>query len=89
MRIDRTRWDEVVEAFSRFFEGRGEVRVTEDEVEFRTRAAGLALRRDGTSTSFMPLHALGAHWDEIEFAENGREVTLRGADVTYTYRPPA
>jgi hypothetical protein len=88
MSIDRAQWDEVVEAFSRFFEGRGEVVVTENEIEFRASITGLSLRRDGTSRSFMPLHELGARWEEVEFDPSGREVRLRGSDMTYTYRVP-
>lgn len=88
MPIRRADWDDVVEAFSRFFQGRGEVLARGDEIEFRASVTGLSLRRDGTSRSFMPLHELGARWDEVEFDSSGGEVRLRGSQVTYTYRLP-
>jgi hypothetical protein len=81
-------WDGLVEEFSRFFDGRGDVHVSRDELTFRTSISEFSLRRDGTSRSFMPLHEFGSRWEEVEFDPKGREVWLRGVDTTYTYRVP-
>jgi hypothetical protein len=89
--LERRDWSSVVEAFVRFFEGLGEVRIDEDRVEFGgapTVQTGLALRRDGTSTSFMPLHGLEARWERVRFDEAREEVVLEGSGVSYVYRVP-
>lgn len=51
---------------------------------------GLVLGRDGTSTSFMPLHGMTARWDRVTFDEQEQTVTVSGDGFSYTYRvPPA
>jgi hypothetical protein len=87
--IERDNWTAVVEAFNGFFDGiGGTVRETSDEIEFDAGFTGLAIHRNGTSRSFMPLHDLRARWEAIEFDDAAHEVTLVGADATYTYRVP-
>jgi hypothetical protein len=87
--IERENWAAVVEAFSRFFEGMGgAIKETTDEIEFDAGFTGLAIHRNGTSRSFMPLHDLSARWEAIEFDEVVHQVTLAGAGATYTYRVP-
>ena len=88
-RIERDEWSAVGDAFARFFEGlSGAVTKTEDEMEFDADFTGLAIHRNGTSRSFMPLHDLSARWDAIEFDDAAHEVTLIGKGATYIYRVP-
>ena len=49
---------------------------------------GLVLGRDGTSTSFMPLHGLTGRWEAVTFDLPGRTVTVTGDGFAYTYRVP-
>lgn len=87
--IERRDWPALVDAFHGFFdELRGAVEETEDAIEFDAGFTGLAISRDGSSRSFMPLHDLSATWESIEFDENSRKVTLAGGTATYTYRVP-
>ncbi len=86
--VARTEWPAVVAAFRTFFDPLGSVTVAADEVEFAARGTGLAIRRDGTSKSFMPLHDLEAGWETIIFDHGAGEVTLRSAGTAYTYRVP-
>ena len=86
--VVRSDWPAVVGAFREFFKPLGEVIVSKDEVEFSSDITGLALRRDGTSKSFMPLHDLEAAWEEIAFDLQADEVRLTGVGATYTYRVP-
>ena len=86
--ISRDDWSAVVDSFRGFFAPLGEVVASEDEVEFVADVTGLAVRRDGTSKSFMPLHDLEAAWDTIVFDRKAGEVRLIGAGATYTYRVP-
>ena len=89
IRIERADWSAVVDAFGRFFAGlRGAVTETEDELAFEAGFTGLAINRNGTSRSFMPLHDLSATWVAIEFDDDAHEVTLIGDGATYTYRVP-
>ena len=86
--VARSDWPTVVEAFRDFFDPLGEVVVSPDEIEFTAVFTGLAVRRDGTSKSFMPLHDLEAGWATIVFDRDAGEVRLIGAGATYTYRVP-
>lgn len=86
--VARSDWSTVVVAFRGFFEPLGEVVASEDGVEFKADITGLALRQDGTSKSFMPLHDLEAAWETILFDHEACEVRLIGAGATYTYRVP-
>ncbi|MDJ0663112.1 MAG: hypothetical protein QNJ75_01045 [Acidimicrobiia bacterium] len=86
--VARIEWPAVVASFRAFFEPLGEVVTSEEEVEFSAKGTGLALRQDGTSKSFMPLHDLEAAWDTIVFDREADEVKLVGPNATYTYRVP-
>ena len=87
--VARDDWATVVASFRRFFEPLGEVVESPDEIEFIADITGLAVRRDGTSKSFMPLHDLEAGWETIVFEHEAGEVRLIGAGATYTYRVPS
>lgn len=87
--IQRDDWSAVVAAFEGFFDGLGGAVIeNEDEIEFDAGYTGLAICRDGTSRSFMPLHDLSAAWETIEFDDTSHEITLVGRATTYTYRVP-
>lgn len=88
--IHRAEWEGLVRAFEEFFSPLGEVGVTDDAVMFSAPAAGtgLTLSRDGSSSSFMPLHGLEARWDTVAFQLERHEVTLSGDGVSYVYRVP-
>lgn len=83
-------WEDLVAAFEQRLGSLGEVTVGEDELTFRTATheAGLILRRDGTSQSFMPLHGLNAHWKSVVFDDAASEVRLEGDGLSYIYRVP-
>ena len=90
--IERSDWPALRAAFTEFFAGAGEVSAGDDRVRFDGSAAGtgLELRRDGTSSSFMPLHGLDARWDRVRFDREADEVVMEADGVSYTYRvPPA
>jgi len=90
--IERSDWETVVAVFRSFFEGLGTVVADGDSASFAAPEAGtgLVLGRDGTSTSFMPLHGLDAQWDMVTFDRAERTVTVAGQGFSYTYRvPPA
>lgn len=88
-RASRESWDDVVRQFTRFFEGLGDVEVTAESVRFSASDTGLSLSRDGSSRSFMPLHALTTRWDEVHFDDSAHEVSVVGGDgIRYTYRVP-
>lgn len=88
--VDRSDWAAVLSSFTAFFEGWGTVVADGDGVSFAAPEAGtrLELGRDGTSTSFMPLHGLTARWDHVAFDQQERTVTVSGEDFAYTYRVP-
>ena len=86
--VSRADWSSVVASFREFFEPFGKVLVSADEAEFVARGTGLAVRQDGTSKSFMPLHDLEAAWETIVFEKEADEVKLVGPSATYTYRLP-
>ena len=86
--VSRADWSAVVESFREFFEPFGEVITSVEEAEFAARGTGLAVRHDGTSKSFMPLHDLEAAWETIVFDADAGEVKLVGPNATYTYRVP-
>ena len=86
--IPRSEWDRVTAAFAAFFAGVGEVAVGPDEVAMTADETGIALARDGTSRSFMPLHELGLGWETVTFDEDADAVVLAADGATYTYRVP-
>lgn len=75
-------------AFVAFFGGMGTIEQSDDEVIFAADGTGLALSRNGSSRSFMPLHALEAGWDVVVFDKSNHEVKLMSGTTTYTYRVP-
>ena len=90
--VSRGDWSAVKATFAAFFAGLGAVTIDDDAVAFTAASVGTGfeLRRDGTSSSFMPLHGLEARWDEVAFDDDANEVRIRSAGTTYTYRvPPA
>ena len=90
--ILRSEWEEVVSSFRAFFAGMGTVVADSQTASFAAPqvGTGLVLGRDGTSSSFMPLHGLTARWDRVAFDRNEHTVTVSGGDFSYTYRvPPA
>jgi hypothetical protein len=89
--VERTRWPVVVETFGSFFAGLGTVETGDDRVSFAAPQAGtgLTLHRDGTSTSFMPLHEMGGRWERVAFDVDRREVVISGEGFSYTYRVPS
>ena len=86
--VSRRNWQDVVRCFGELFAGIGGVTCDSDQAEFSAADTGLSLRRDGTSQSFMPLHRLGARWDEAVFDFDASEVRLRADGVDYVYRVP-
>ena len=87
--IERGDWPALAAAFHGFFdELGGAVEEADGEIAFDAGFTGLAISRDGSSRSFMPLHDLSATWESIEFDESSHEVTLTGGTATYTYRVP-
>ena len=87
--VEREDWSALVTAFHRFFdELGGAVEEADDEIAFDAGFTGLAISRDGSSRSFMPLHDLSATWESIEFDDVACAVTLVGSAATYTYRVP-
>lgn len=90
--IDRSSWTSVETAFAAFFRDLGDVETDDRSVAFSAPHAGtgLTLNRDGTSTSFMPLHEMGGRWTRVTFDSAAHEVVVDGAGFSYTYRvPPA
>ncbi|MEX1279123.1 MAG: hypothetical protein AB1Z55_00205 [Acidimicrobiia bacterium] len=86
--IPRTDWDRVSSTFAAFFAGVGEVAVGPEEVSMTADETGIALARDGTSRSFMPLHELGLRWETVVFDEDADAMVLAADGATYTYRVP-
>ena len=88
--ISRDQWPEVVQAFTEFLGEFGDVEATEDSVTFSAPSAGtgLALSRDGTSSSFMPLHEMGGLWARVGFVRDPLAVVIEGDGFSYTYRVP-
>lgn len=86
--INRADWQAIVSAFGDFFEGMGQVSVTEAAVEFNADGTGLALNRDGTSRSFMPLHDLASVWDRVGFDHTNYCVHIWSENAHYIYRVP-
>lgn len=86
--ISRVSWPAVVAAFTEFFDGMGDVRVSEDTVSFEAPETGLSVGRDGSSRSFMPLHGLTLTWDTVVFDKERFEVRLVGSQATYSYVVP-
>ena len=91
--IDRRSWPEVVSTFEEFFGALGEVSSTDEAVSFSAIPrvdTALELRRDGTSSSFMPLHDLQSTWESVTFDSEALEVVLTDGSTSYRYRvPPA
>ena len=88
--IPRTNWPGVTKSFVAFFAGLGTVDTDQQKLSFTAPGedTGLSLGRDGTSSSFMPLHGLSARWDTVTFDQKQRTVVLEGSGFTYTYRAP-
>lgn len=86
--VTRRNWVGVTRAFRDFFEGVGTVKLGPDELVFEGEGTRLALHRDGSSRSFMPLHDLRGTWDKVTFVLSEHEVRLWSNDLTYTYRVP-
>ena len=86
--IPRESWTDVVSGFTDFFEGMGEVRITDATASFDAPETGLSVSSDGSSRSFMPLHGLTLTWDTIVFDAERSEVRLAGSGATYTYVVP-
>lgn len=86
--IPRTAWLDVTEAFRTFFDGLGEVTLSDDTVAFDGGDTGLSLDRDGTSRSFMPLHQLGARWEQVRFDQARWQVVLTSEEMEYSYTVP-
>jgi hypothetical protein len=90
--IARSDWEDVVASFRSFFAGMGTIVADGETASFAAPQAGtgLVLGRDGTSSSFMPLHGLTAVWDLVAFDRDELTVTVSGDNFSYTYRvPPA
>lgn len=91
--IARSEWETIRNEFASFFAGAGTVTTEPTELVFDggpTIATSLAIRSDGTSRSFMPLHDLEARWDRITFDRTADEVILETDAMAYVYRvPPA
>lgn len=88
--VDRSDWPAVRAAFAAFFAGLGTV-VTDGDTAFfdaPESGTGLTLNRDGTSTSFMPLHGMSARWENVTFDSEEQTATVAGDGFSYTYRVP-
>ena len=90
--IDRRSWPEVASTFEDFFGGLGKITSTDEAVSFSALPrvnTTLELRRDGTSSSFMPLHDLQSTWKEsVTFDNTAFEVVLTDGATSYRYRIP-
>lgn len=88
--VHRSDWPAVLAAFTAFFESLGTVKTDGETASFAApeSGTGLVLGRNGTSTSFMPLHGLTGSWEEVTFDPEGRTVTVSGDGFAYTYRVP-
>ena len=84
----RAAWDSIAHAFHTMFEGLGEVTEDRDGIRFRTDETGLDIRRDGTSRSFMPLHASSMRWTDATFDMTNDAVMLSDGTSSYLYRVP-
>jgi hypothetical protein len=80
MAVGRDRWDEVVERFNAHFS----TSESGEELRYEGREEHLEIRRDGTYSGGMPLHASEGRWNEAEFMDS--EVVLRGPESRYVFR---
>jgi hypothetical protein len=85
---DRSDWSKVATAFRRFFDGLGDVVVDNDHARFIADDTSLELRADGSSSSFMPLHAANLRWEQVTFDPSDQSVRLTDGTSTYVYRVP-
>ncbi|WP_254765774.1 hypothetical protein [Salinilacihabitans rarus] len=90
-RVPLSDWDAVVEHLERFCAG-GEFEVDDGRAVCRFANARLAVSRDGTVETGMPLHAFARDGvDALAFDHDRGELTVATADgdrSTYTFRRP-
>lgn len=86
LRLDE--WDAVVEELRQFGEP-GDVTVEDDRVRVAFGSARVAVSRDGSVSTGMPLHDFEAT-DEVELVvdHDGGSLSVDAPDVTYTFRRP-
>lgn len=85
-------WDKISECFVNMFQGLGEVKISDQVLQFASIepyvTTGISLSRDGKMAASMPLHNLDSTFNQVEFDESLESLTLVGNDFSYTYRIP-
>ena len=85
-------WDKISECFVNMFQGLGEVKISEQVLQFASIepyvTTGISLSRDGKMAASMPLHNLDSTFNQVEFDGSLESLTLVGNDFSYTYRIP-
>ncbi len=86
-------WRAISSAFRHMFNGLGDVRITEELLEFCSTppsvATGISITKAGELAANMPLHAIQSTFTQISFQEDGYSLTLKGPDSVYTYTIPS
>ena len=85
-------WDKISECFVNMFQGLGEVKISDQVLQFASIepyvTTGISLSRDGKMAASMPLHNLDSTFNQVEFDGSLESLTLVGNDFSYTYRIP-
>ena len=85
-------WDKISECFVDMFQGLGEVKTSDEVLQFTSIepyvATGISLSREGKIAANMPLHNLNSAFNQVEFGNSLESLTLTGDGFHYTYRIP-
>ncbi len=92
MELHLSDWDAICVAFSKMFNGLGDVSTSEEALEYRSSppdvATGIVLTYDGSIIANMPLHNIDSKFDRVRFYDSMGFIQLIGPNFDYTYKIP-
>jgi len=92
MKFPIEEWDKISEFFVKMFQGLGDVKTSDQVLQFASIepyvATGISLSRKGRMAASMPLHNLDSTFNQVEFGESLESLTLVGNNSSYTYKIP-
>ena len=92
MELLLSQWVEISDAFTKLFDGLGEISSNEEKLAYSSIppcvATGISITSEGYMVANMPLHDIDSKFERILIDDSMYMIRLIGPNMDYTYRIP-
>mgnify|MGYP006138585059 CR=1 FL=1 len=92
MELLLSQWVEISDAFTKLFDGLGDITSTEEKLAYSSNppyvATGISITSSGYMVANMPLHDIDSRFERVLIDDSLYMIRLIGPNMDYTYRIP-